>query len=71
MPKYTYTRSSIVEESFTVEAESEAEALELISDGAPGVEIIGTEWIDWYDEEYTLEEVEDDVVSFLHSKESA
>lgn len=68
MNKYTFSRVSLVEEFFKVEADSEAEALELVSDGAPGVEITRTEWIDWYDDEYTLFEVEDDVVQFMKSK---
>lgn len=71
MPKYIYTRSSVFEEVFTVTAQSEAEALAMVSDGAPSITIEQRGWKDWYDEEYTLEEVEDDVVTFLHSKESA
>ena len=69
MPTYTYTRSSIFEEAFTVTAESEEAALALVSDGAPGVEIHRKDWVDWYDDEYTLEDVEDEVVTFLRSKD--
>lgn len=72
MPKYTFTRSSVFEEYFTVEAASEAEALELVQDGAPSVEINSNNyWRDWYDEEYTLNSIEDEVVRFLNSKELA
>lgn len=71
MPKYTYTRSSVFEEVFTVTAESEEEARNLVSDGAPGITIEQRGWIDWYDEEYTLEETEDEVVTFIRSKEPA
>jgi hypothetical protein len=71
MPKYTFTRSSVFEEAFTVTAESQAEALALVTDGAPGVEIIRKDWIDWYDDEYSLEQVEEELVTFLRSKETA
>ena len=71
MPKYIFTRSSIVEEEFTVEAESQEEALELIMDEGKGVTISQRGWIDWADDEYTLEDVEDEVVTFLRSKEPA
>jgi hypothetical protein len=72
MNRYTFVRSSVFEETFTVEAESEAEALDLVQDGAPSVEIKDhKEWVDWYDDEYSLETVEDDVVRFLNSKELA
>jgi hypothetical protein len=72
MTRYTFTRSSIFEEYFTVEAATEAEALELVQDGAPSVEINSNNyWRDWYDEEYTLNSIEDEVVRFLNSKEAA
>lgn len=71
MPRYIYSHRSIVDEYFAVEAPSEDHARGLVSDGAPGVKMILTDWIDWYDDEYTLEEVEDEVVTFLHSKETA
>lgn len=66
MPKYTFSRRSIVMETFTVTADSEAEALDLVMDGAPGVEIDDyKEWIDWYDDHYQLDDVEDELVTFL------
>lgn len=71
MPKYTFSRSSIVEELFTVEADTEEEALDLVWDGDPCVSIEQGEWIDWYHEEYHLESVEDELVTFLNSKEQA
>jgi hypothetical protein len=67
MPKYTFSRRSIVEETFTVIADSESEALDLVMDGAPGVEIDDyKEWIDWYDDEYGLVDTEDELVTFLN-----
>lgn len=69
MPKYTFTRSSIFVELFTVDAATEEEALDLVRDGGPTVKISEAIWQDWYDEEYSLDDVEDELVTFLHSKE--
>jgi len=72
MNKYTFVRSSIFEERFTVEAASEQEALEMVQDGDPRVEQVGpAEWVDWHDDNFDLESVEDDVVQFIKSKELA
>lgn len=69
MPKYTFSRRSIVDEQFTVVAATEAEALDLVMDGAPGVEILThKDWIDWYDDQYELVNEEDELVTFLASK---
>jgi PHD/YefM family antitoxin component YafN of YafNO toxin-antitoxin module len=63
MNRYTFVRSSIIAETFVVHAESEDEALDLVQNGHPSVEILkADEWIDWYDEEYTLASVEDTVL---------
>lgn len=71
MNKYTYVRSSIMAETFVVYADSESQALDMVQDGHPSVEIRKeAEWIDWYDEEYTLASVEDEVTRFINSKES-
>lgn len=72
MNKYTFVRSSIVSETFVVHAASEDEALDMVQDGHPSVEILDfKEWVDWYDEEYTLTSVQDEVVQFIKSKEPA
>ena len=70
MPRYTFERSSIFVEQFTVDAATEAEALELVRDGGPQVQISDAAWSDWYDEEYSLEDIEDEVVTFLKSKDT-
>ena len=57
MKRYTFVRSSIFEEHFVVEAESEAEALDKLSNGDYHSDL--TDWLDWYDDEYTLEHSED------------
>ena len=65
MPKYMFSRTSIVEELFTVQAKSEQEALEMVSDGHPAVEIEQGEWIDWNQDSYQLVDVEDELVTFV------
>jgi len=69
MPKYTFERTSLVTETFTVIADDEDQALDLVRDGAPCVEISPMQWQDWYDEEYSLDSVEDELVTFLNSKD--
>jgi hypothetical protein len=71
MNRYTFTRTSLFEETFVVEANSEEEARELVQDGGPEVSCTFQEWIDWYDDEYSLERVDDELVEFVNSKEAA
>jgi hypothetical protein len=68
MPKYYFSRSIIAVEQYCVEAESEAAALTQLQDGY--VEPIQTEFTDWYDDEFSLDHVEDELVTFLQSKET-
>jgi tagatose-1,6-bisphosphate aldolase non-catalytic subunit AgaZ/GatZ len=68
MPKYIFERTSLVTETFTVVADSEDEALDLVRDGGPTVKVGPMQWQDWYDEEYSLDSVEDELVTFLNSK---
>jgi tagatose-1,6-bisphosphate aldolase non-catalytic subunit AgaZ/GatZ len=68
MPKYIFERTSLVTETFTVIADSEDEALDLVRDGGPTVKVGPMVWSDWYDEEYSLDSVEDELVTFLQSK---
>ena len=69
MPKYTFWRNSIVAEEWTVEAATKEEALEKVQNG----EVVGdiVEFIDWASDEYVLDRVEDELVTFLNSKETA
>lgn len=69
MPKYTFWRNSIVAEEWTVEAATEEEALEKVQNGEVTSEIV--EFIDWASDEYVLDRVEDELVTFLNSKETA
>ena len=71
MPRFVFSRASVVDEFFTVEAEDLETAQQLVYDGAPEVKIQQGEWIDWYHDEYTLESEEDDLVTFLRTKERA
>jgi tagatose-1,6-bisphosphate aldolase non-catalytic subunit AgaZ/GatZ len=68
MPKYVFERTSLVTETFTVTADDEDQALDLVRDGGPTVKVGPMQWQDWYDEEYSLDSVEDELVTFLNSK---
>lgn len=66
MPKYTFTRLSIVEEEFVVTADTEVAALRMVRDGAAGVEIIQGQWLDWADgSDYELRDVEDELATWI------
>jgi hypothetical protein len=71
MPRFVFSRASIIDELFTVDAEDLAAAQQLVYDGDPRVKIQQGEWIDWYHDEYTLESEEDDLVTFIRTKERA
>ena len=64
MPRYTFSRNSIVREFFEVQAANEAEALSMVQIGDPRVQITKGEWIDWAEDDYQLEDVEDELVTF-------
>jgi len=68
MPRYTFSRTSIVSEFFEVQAPNEAEALEMVQDGHPKVRIVPGEWVDWANDGYTLEAVEDELVMFTNGE---
>lgn len=70
MPRYTFSRASIIDEIFIVDAPDEDTALEMVQDGAPSVKLEQGEWIDWYHEEYDLVHTEDELVTFIQSKET-
>ena len=54
MPRYTFSRNSIVSEFFEVQAPNEAEALSMVQIGDPRVQITKGEWIDWAEDDYQL-----------------
>ena len=64
MPRYTFSRNSIVSEFFEVQAATEQQALEMVQDGHPRVKIVEGEWIDWAETGYHLVDVEDEMVLF-------
>lgn len=66
MPKYTFTRLSIIEEEFVVTADTEVLALRMVRDGAAGVSIMQGQWVDWADgSDYELSDVEDELVTWI------
>lgn len=67
MPKYTFWRNAIIAEVYEVTAASEKEAREKLYNGE--VDPTNTEWVDWHGNDFELEYVEDELVTFLQSKE--
>jgi hypothetical protein len=67
MPKYTFWRNAIVAETYIVEAKTEEDARQKLWDGTE--EVFTEEWIDWATSDFQLEDVEDELVTFLQSKE--
>lgn len=53
--RYAFYRRSIVSETYFIEADSPEEALQRLRDGEDE-EPTPMEWIDWYDDDYTLDE---------------
>jgi hypothetical protein len=68
MPKYTFWRNAIIAESYEVTAASEEAAREKLFNGE--CDPIDTEWIDWHGDSFELEHIEDELVTFLQSKET-
>jgi hypothetical protein len=67
MPKYTFWRNAIVAETYIIEAKDEEAARQQLWDGE--VEVFSEEFIDWATSDFQLEDVEDELVTFLQSKE--
>ena len=67
MPKYTMWRNAIICEVYEVTAASEEEAREKLYNGE--CDPIHTEWVDWATDNFELENIEDELVTFLQSKE--
>jgi hypothetical protein len=67
MPKYTFWRNAIIAETYIVEAKDEEAARQQLWDGE--VEVFSEEFIDWATSDFQLEDVEDELVTFLQSKE--
>lgn len=68
MPKYMISRRSIINELYEVVADTEEEALAIAYDGDIP-EPYATEFCDWYDEQYEVDSIEDELVTFINSKE--
>lgn len=63
MPLYRYTisRTAIISETYTVEADSEEEAIELANNGAIDYDNckVNEQWLDWYGDEWDIDHRED------------
>lgn len=57
--RYTLYRRSIISEAFYVDANSEAEALQIANESFDNLVTANQEWIDWYDTEYQIDEAFD------------
>ena len=59
MPKFKYVmvRAAVIDEYYEIEADSEAEALEIAYDGNLG-DPVKTEFVDWRDDSYQVVETE-------------
>jgi len=68
MPKYTFWRNAIVAETYEVTAATEEEAREKLFNGE--CDPVDTEWMDWATGGFELEFVEDELVTFIQSKET-
>jgi hypothetical protein len=53
--RFAVIRKSIIEETFFIEADSEEEALSLARDGNYKEDDVHTEWVDWYDDEFSID----------------
>jgi hypothetical protein len=53
--RFPVIRRSIIEETFWIDADSEEEALDLARDGNYDEKRITTEWVDWYDDEFSMD----------------
>ncbi len=67
MPRYTFWRNAIIAETYEVKAATEEEAREKLMNGE--CDPVDTEWIDWDTRDFQLDLVEDDLVTFINSKE--
>ena len=67
MPRYTFWRNAIIAEIYEVKAATEDEAREKLFNGE--CDPVNTEWIDWHGESFELDYVEDELVTFIQSKE--
>ena len=63
MPKYTFTRLSVYNEQYRVDARSEAEARARIEQGDYESDIV--EWIDWAEDDYELVQEEEELETWL------
>ena len=68
MPKYTFWRNAIITETYEVTAATEEEAREKLFNGE--CDPITSDWVDWDTRDFQLDLIEDELVTFLQSKET-
>ena len=54
--KFTFFRKSVFEERFVVEADSLEEANDIIYGHGSYPDPVGQEWVDWYEDEFSMDE---------------
>lgn len=58
MKRFIFSRSAIILESYSIEAETEAEAYDIIRE-SPDPELVDTEFLDWYTDDFVLDYVKE------------
>lgn len=64
--RFTVARRSIIEETFTVEADSWDEALERAGNGEYDDNSVQQEWLDWYDDTFSTTDIEPEPLDPLY-----
>ena len=62
--KFTFSRRVVMNEVYVIEADSEEEAVDALSEGWYG-DPVETEFVDWYDDDFELDRTE--VIDPLHT----
>ena len=58
MKKFIFSRSAIILESYVIEAETEAEARDIIQDNSDQL-VVESEFLDWYTDDFVLDYVKE------------
>ena len=62
--RFTFSRRVVMNEVYVIEADSEEEAVDALSEGWYG-DPVETEFVDWYDDDFELDRTE--VIDPLHT----
>tara|TARA_R110000868_G_scaffold324894_1_gene585717 strand:- start:199 stop:381 length:183 start_codon:yes stop_codon:yes gene_type:complete len=58
MKKFIFSRSAIISEAYVIEAETEAEARDIIQDNSDQL-VVESEFLDWYTDDFVLDYVKE------------